>query len=95
MICHLGTCGGAIDDENIMQAILYHLSGFRPLAARSSFAAARSESSDRINLDTAPVLRPKSFAASDTEPSTAKRRSSKACIPCSPGEKMESKHSKF
>jgi hypothetical protein len=30
MICHLGTCGGAIDDENIMQAILYHLSGFRP-----------------------------------------------------------------
>lgn len=73
----LGTCGAARDDNIIKD----HLSGFSPLEARSSFAAARRESSDRINLDRAPVLRPRIFAASDTEPSTANRRSNKACIP--------------
>lgn len=75
---HLGNCSAA-EDDNIVKG--HHLSGFSPLEARSSLAAARRESSDRINLDRAPVLRPRIFAASDTEPSTANRRSNKACIP--------------
>jgi hypothetical protein len=49
----------------------FYLRGFMSLEALSSLTANRRESSERINRDSAPVLNPRNFAASETEPSTA------------------------